>query len=236
MNIHWFQHVPFEGLGSIAAWALKAGHRVTATRFHRGEAPPRLDEMDWLFVMGGPMSVHEERAHPWLAEEKRFVVAAIAARKRVLGVCLGAQLIADALGARVYRSAAKEIGWFPVRKTAEAARAELGRVFPDELLAYHWHGETFDLPAGAVHLARSAACEHQAFALGDRVLGLQYHLEMTPEAVGELVRNCTPDLVPGPYVQTADAMLADPPRCERSNAAMDDLLEALAGIVEGAGR
>jgi len=116
MKIHWFQHVPFEGLGALEGWLLARGHALTCTRFHAGDAPPQSpDGFDWLIVMGGPMNVYQYRDHPWLPAEKRMICETIAAGKRVLGICLGAQLIADALGGKVYQNDEREIGWFSIR-------------------------------------------------------------------------------------------------------------------------
>ena len=230
MHVHYLQHVPFEGPGSIAAWAQARNHRISATRLYTGDHPPPLDTIDWLVIMGGPMSVYDEAAHPWLVDEKRYVARAIETGKTVLGICLGAQLIADVAGARVYRNAQKEIGWFPVEKTAAARASVLGVALPEVVEAFHWHGETFDLPAGAAHLARSAACEHQAFACAERVVGLQFHLETTRAAAEELIRNCADELAGGPFVQSAAAMLADDRRFLKINSFMVRVLDGLAQV------
>lgn len=227
MNIHYFQHVPFEGPASIAAWAAARGHQLTATRFYADDPMPRLDQIDWLVIMGGPMSVHDEAQHPWLIPEKRFVEETIKTGKVVLGICLGAQLVAHVLGARVYRNVHKEIGWFPIHKTKEAKASNLFKEFPAELEVFHWHGETFDLPAGAMNVARSAACENQAFIYGERVIGLQFHLETTRESASQLIENGRDELVAAPFIQTPENMLADQQRFDRINAAMDSLLNRL---------
>jgi len=159
--------------------------------------------------------------------EKQFVRDAIAREIPVLGVCLGAQLIASALGARIYPNAVKEIGWFPI----EAVPAP-GAAFsmPSECLAFHWHGETFDLPDGAVRIARSQACENQAFQFKRHVVGLQFHLETTPESLAALLDNCRHELVPGPYVQTEAELRASPQsRFLAINTLMGDLLTWLTG-------
>lgn len=207
MHVQVLQHVPFEGPGSIADWLAARRTDMGCTRLFAGDPLPRADEIDALIAMGGPMSVNDEDALAWLRPEKQLVRDAVARGIPVLGVCLGAQLIVSALGARVYAGAEREIGWFPVNGVPDAAP---GFRFPPEFLAFHWHGETFDLPAGAVRLARSAACANQAFRVGRRVIGLQFHLETTPAAAEALIESCRNELVPGPYVQTEPELRAAP--------------------------
>jgi GMP synthase-like glutamine amidotransferase len=228
MRVHVLQHVPFEGVGSIGAWLEARGARITRTELFDSPRFPNLREVDWLVVMGGPMSVEDEGELPWLAPEKRFIADAIAASKGVLGICLGAQLIASALGAKVRRNPQREIGWFPVEPADAPPDAPFAALLRAPLDAFHWHGETFELPAGAVQLARSGACEQQAFSLGPRVLGLQYHLEPSLEGARTLVEHCPADLVPGPWVQPASEMLRDEGRFRRANRRMDAILERLA--------
>ena len=233
MRVHVLQHVPFEGLGAIAAWLDSHGATVTTTRFYEDAVPPAVGPIDLLIVMGGPMSVHDEAFHPWLRDEKRVIARAIRQEKAVLGICLGAQLIAAALGARVSPSREREIGWFPVCGVSPlvggttAGGTPFG--FPAECLVFHWHGETFALPAGAVRLARSEACPNQAFQYGRRVVGLQFHLEMTPGTVRELVEAGRGELVQSRFVQTAEEILAAPKtRYEQNNRLMGELLSFLA--------
>ena len=230
MKIHYLQHVSFEGPGAIGAWAKRGGHRLTATRFHDDDPLPSLDDLDWLVVMGGPMSVNEERAYAWLRHEKQFIESAIEAGKVVIGVCLGAQLIADVLGAKVYPNRFKEIGWFPIQRTADAAGTRLGDVLPEEFDAFHWHGDTFELPSGAIHLARSQACAHQAFVYRERVLALQFHLETTTAGVEQLSKHCASEIVGGPFIQPPAVMLADEGRFAKANELMSRLLDRLAEL------
>ncbi len=228
MRVHCLQHVPFEGLGSLGPWLEARGDRLTTTRFFEDARLPAADAVDWVIALGGPMSVNDEDRLPWLSAEKAFLREALALGRRILGICLGAQLLASACGAKVTRNREREIGWFPVSRTPEAAAHPVLGALPPRLEVFHWHGETFELPEGALHGARSAACENQAFALGPRAVGLQFHLETTPEAAHALAVQCADELVPGAWVQTPEAMLADPRRFERVNAVMAELVERLA--------
>lgn len=203
MKAHILQHVPFEDIGSMTSWFEARGAETTYTRFFEDAKLPALDGIDLVVAMGGPMSVNDESSFPWLLAEKQFIRYVVNNGVPVVGVCLGAQLIASALGARVYRSPHKEIGWFPIE--AAPGGPSVFR-FPDVSTVFHWHGETFDLPHGAVRLARSAACENQAFQIGRHVIGLQFHLETTRESVQALLENCSDELVQGPYVQTVTAI------------------------------
>jgi GMP synthase (glutamine-hydrolysing) len=225
MKIHWLQHVAFEGLGRIAGWAAENNCLVTGSRMFAGDALPPVANLDMLVIMGGPMSVNDEIAYPWLVGEKRFIGQAIQADKMVLGICLGAQMIASIAGARIRPADHKEIGWFAVEKTRAARHAAAGCGLADHSDVFHWHGETFDLPQGADHLARSRVCENQAFAMGPQVVGLQYHLETTPESVRAMIQHGRHELVEAPYVQTADDMLSRPKRFYALNLEMDRLLD-----------
>jgi GMP synthase-like glutamine amidotransferase len=222
MKVHVLQHVAFEGLGSIEAWLHAREAAVAYTHFHVSPTLPALDGIDLVIAMGGPMSVNDEAALPWLREEKRFIRAAIECGLPVLGICLGAQLIANALGARVNPGPHKEIGWFDITATP-AGPGCFG--FPGRCEVFHWHGETFELPPGALRLARSAACENQAFQVGRNVIGLQFHLETTPASAESIIANCRDELIDAPYVQTEAALRAAPPQTyARANALMDEVL------------
>jgi len=230
MRIHYLQHVFFEGPGVIADYAASGAHSLTATRLFEGEKLPDVHEVDLLVVMGGPMNIYEEDKYPWLIEEKRFILEVIHAGKPVLGICLGAQLIADLLGAPVFPGDFREIGWFPIFLTDEARQTDIAAVFSGEFPVFHWHGDTFAIPEGAVHLALSPACKNQAFIYGNRILALQFHLESTPESIKALVENCGDEIVEGRYVQSAAEMLSPPMGYfRRINHAMYGILDQLLG-------
>ncbi len=211
LQIQVFQHVPFEGLGAIEPWALERGHRISYTRFYAGEVPPHPSEFDWLIVMGGPMGVYDEDRFPWLKVEKAALKAVLRAEKPVLGICLGAQLLAEVLGARVFKNAEKEIGWHPIHAVGRVQEfldsTWPWSIIPEKMTTFHWHGDTFELPKGAVHLASSAGCMQQAFAMGERVVGLQFHPEATQDRIAVLLDNCRGDITPGPFVQTEEQIL-----------------------------
>lgn len=230
MHVHTLQHVPFEGLGSIGPWLAARGARMSGTHLYESPTPPlpAVDDLDWLVVMGGPMSANDDAEHPWLAAEKRLIREAIQAGRVVLGICLGAQLVAAALGARVLRNDEPEIGWFPIEPAEGAGASPFAPLLARPREVLHWHGDTFELPEGAVRLAGSAACANQAFSWGDRVLGLQFHLEMTPEGAAALADHCAGDLLPGrPWVQSREQILARPERFAQAHAAMAEVLEQL---------
>ncbi len=227
MKIHWLQHVGFEGLGSIEKWAREKGHALSCTRLFAGELLPALDLFDLLIVMGGPMGVHDQDEFSWLQGEKDFLRRVIAAGKPVLGVCLGAQLLADVLGAQVTANKEKEIGWFPVERVSNVPEG-LEDVLPACPTVFHWHGDTFSLPEKAVRLYSSAACVNQAFVYEKRVIGLQFHLETTPTSAASLVENCRDELVSAPWIQTEEEILAGGARCGEINGWMGALLDYLA--------
>jgi len=204
MKVQVLQHVPFEDIGSMGEWLAARRASVGYTRFFADWQLPQPDGLDLVIAMGGPMSVNDEAAHPWLRAEKEFLRAVVQREVPLVGICLGAQLIAGALGARVYPGAEKEIGWFPIHPVPAPGRFS----FPASAEVFHWHGETFDLPPGAALLASSTACRNQAFQLGDRVLGLQFHLETTPESLDALVVNSRHELIGGTFLQDETTLRA----------------------------
>ncbi len=204
MNIHYLQHVPFEDAGHIITWARDRGHHISRTKLYENEPLPQIDNYDWFIIMGGPMGVHDSGIYPWLKAETNFIRQCLESEKPLWGICLGAQLIAHALGAKVYPSCQKEIGWFPVEATPHGNEWGL----PTSVEAFHWHGDTFEIPAGAAHLATSEACPHQAFAWREHVIGLQFHLEATENTIQGLLEHCADEMGQGPYVSSCENILA----------------------------
>lgn len=208
MQVQVLQHVPFEGIGNMADWLAARKADVATTRFFADDPLPEVAGLDLVIAMGGPMSANDEAVHTWLKGEKRFLREVMAREVPLVGVCLGAQLMASALGAKVYPGAEQEIGWWPV--AGVPGSADTFR-FPASTKVFHWHGETFDLPADAERLAGSPACENQAFQVGPRAIGLQFHLETTPESAAAILEHGRHELVPGRYIQTEEQILAAGP-------------------------
>jgi len=212
MNIHWLQHVPFEGLGCIEPWLLENGHTISCTRLWADEKLPSLGlpsealakegNVDGLIVMGGPMGIYDDEQYPWLAAEKAFIKEIIEQDKPVFGICFGAQLIADVLEAEVRSAKNMEIGFFPIIGNSES---DFSKPWKNQTV-FHWHGDTFDIPDGAVHLASSEACKNQAFVYNDNVLALQFHLETTEESLLALYENCSDEIGEGPFIQSLPAL------------------------------
>ncbi|HEX5472065.1 MAG TPA: gamma-glutamyl-gamma-aminobutyrate hydrolase family protein [Lacipirellulaceae bacterium] len=228
MRVHFLQHVPFEGLASIESWLRGRGYGIRCTRMFAGDDLPAEADFDWLIVMGGPMGANDDAIHPWLRSEKLLIERAIGSGKAVLGICLGAQLIAHALGAKVYKNEHREIGWFNIERSQEALTNPFGELLPPKLEVFHWHGDTFELPAGATRLASSAACINQAFAVGTQVAALQFHLEVTRDSAAMLIDHCADELASGPYVQDAAEMLASSQRFATANQIMGAVLARMA--------
>lgn len=172
MRVHVLQHADGEGLGSLAEWFLLQDASISTLRVDLNPDFPHIDEFDWLVILGGPMGAYDEDLYSWLKTEKEFIRQAIEANKRVLGICLGGQLIASAMGAKVYTNKQKEIGWFPIQKTNNIAPW-----LDSEQHFLCWHGDYFDLPESAISFATSDITEHQGFYLGPRVWALQFHIE-----------------------------------------------------------
>ncbi|MCD4804162.1 MAG: type 1 glutamine amidotransferase [Desulfobacterales bacterium] len=227
MRIHYLQHVPFEDLSSIEPILREKAHELTATHLYKGQQMPLVKKIDWLIVMGGPMGIYDEVKYPWLNAEKLFIKEAIESNKIVLGICLGAQLIADALGAKVYQNKHREIGWFNISRSPEVDDTVLSEVIPDQIEVFHWHGDTFDIPQRAKAIGASEACRNQGFIINNRIVGFQFHLETTLQSASALINNCRDELDKSQYVQTESEILSDNQRFTNINQVMYSVLESL---------
>ncbi|NOY36865.1 MAG: type 1 glutamine amidotransferase [Chlorobi bacterium] len=226
MRVHYLQHVPFEGPGYLARYFNTHGHPFTGTHLYKRQKCPQIADFDWLVILGGPMNINEEDKYPWLKAEKNCIRSAIDNGKKVLGICLGAQLLADVLGTRVYSNPYREIGWFPVSLTHEAVKIPLFQNLPQRFDAFHWHSETFDIPSGAKHLFTSEACKNQGFLYGKNVLGLQFHLETIPESARLLIEYGREEMDGTRFVQEEQEILASGNRFLVLNRLLESLLDS----------
>ncbi len=227
LHIHVLQHVKFEGPAAIADWITTRGHHLTTTRLYAEATFPSPDAFDWLIVMGGPVTVHDHDNHPWLLNEYQFIRDAIRAHKYILGICLGAQLIAHTLRAKVIKNHTKEIGWFSIDIDPTIKRTSLVNIFPDKLMVFHWHSDMFAIPRGAIPIGSSNACNNQGFILGDRVIGLQFHLESTAASVQNIIQHCADELEHSDYVQTATEILDTELYFQQNHRVLFDMLDKL---------
>lgn len=229
MRIHYLQHVPFENLGSIEHWINEKNFSLSATKLYEDSGFPNLNDFDWLIVMGGPMGAYEEDKYPWLRDEKVFIKNAIDRNKIVLGICLGSQLIAGALGSKVFPNKEKEIGWFPVKLTQSGRNNKIFNSFPEDATVLHWHGDTFDLPGDAEHLAESPCTKNQAFVF-NKAIGLQFHLEVDEPNLKNMIKFGKDDLVSSQFVQTEKEILENTNHIKKNNEFMTKLLENILEI------
>jgi GMP synthase-like glutamine amidotransferase len=223
-------HVPFEGPAAIAEWAEKNGHPMHFTKFHEGDVLPSVDDVHLLVIMGGPMNVFDYHIHPWMQDEIDWVKALIERGKPVLGICLGAQIIAAALGSEVYPGEHKEIGWYNLKFLPCLGDYRICRDLPSARKVFHWHGDTFQIPEGAYRIAESQAFANQGFIYEGRVLALQFHLEVTPDSLRELVEHGGDELVDGPFIQKTSEILAEDRFFDENQQLMFRFLDYLSGL------
>jgi GMP synthase-like glutamine amidotransferase len=208
-KIACFLHVPYEGPGVIADWAGKNGHHIHYTRFYEKDDLPDASSIDMLLIMGGPMKVFDFHMHSWMEDEIEWVQDFIKSGLPVLGICLGAQIIASALGEEVYPGPHKEIGWHNLQFLPSLGEFRICKDLPSTRKVFHWHGDTFNIPEGGTRIASSQAFPNQGFIYGNKVVALQFHLELTPELVEDMVENCREELVEGIYIQSEPEILAE---------------------------
>ena len=225
MRIHYLKHVPFEGLGSIEDMFVARGCSLSRTCMYEDQSLPSIHDIDALVVMGGPMGVGDDDEYPWLTLEKEFIESVIKREIPVLGVCLGAQLIANVLGAEVSKNVHEEIGWFPVKRTKGLIDERVENL-PISFDALHWHSDTFEIPEGASNFMTSEACANQGFVYGDSTLALQFHLEMLPSHVQAIYQECGKPEKTGKYIHGLEQMLEPAGKFQQARKTLESFLEA----------
>ena len=205
-HIHFILHVDFENPDKILDWAINNNHTISYTKVYTKDPYPAPDSLDVLVVMGGSMGVYDSDIYLWIKNELAFIKTTIDAGKKVLGICLGSQLIASAMGANVYKNKQKEIGFLNINFTPESQGIDFLKHFPATCSVFQWHGDTFDIPEGCTRVASSKACVNQAFVYNSRVVALQFHLEISSRAIDNMIENCGDELVCDQYVQDASTI------------------------------
>jgi len=227
MKIHYLKHVSFEGLGNIEEWCIIRGIQYTCTELFEKHTFPSQHDFDGLVIMGGSMSTYDEDTIPWLKPEKEFIRECMATNKPILGICLGSQLIADALGAKVFKNNEKEIGWFKVQITQDALNNALFNHFPQQFTTFHWHGDTFTLPENACHVAFNNTTQNQAFLYQKNIVGLQFHPEISETAINDLITNGDAELIHSPYIQNIEEIKEGKKYLQQNKEIMFSLLDKL---------
>ncbi len=201
MRVHTLINDPIAKEGWIKEWIDEKGYTISFTLVYDGAQLPVQKDFDVLIILGGTMGAYEENKYPWLKSIKQLIKEAINLNKYVLGICLGAQLLAEILGGKVYPHTHKEIGWTEIRLTREGKNENIFAGLPEKLVVFQYHGDTFDLPADTVLLASGQGCRNQAFMYGKRVFGLQFHPEFTADMIEQIAKTYGGDIEPGPFVQ-----------------------------------
>jgi GMP synthase (glutamine-hydrolysing) len=227
------QHVAAEGPAEIATWAKARGHELETVRLYEpGHSHP--SEPDFLVIMGGPMNVYEDDTYPFLGPERRYIASAIDDGALVLGVCLGAQLLADVMGGTVHPGEHVEIGWYPVSRTPDGDACPVMGRLPEVVEVIHWHGDTFEVPPSAARTYSSEACPNQSFSYdGGRVIGLQFHLEQSPESLQGMIDAFGDDLVDGPWIQHAEEVVRARESFRELNEHLFTMLDAMSAVRTG---
>jgi GMP synthase-like glutamine amidotransferase len=227
MHIHYFQHNHFEDLGYISDWAESHNFTISVTRFDIKSELPSIQDFDWLVVMGGAMGVNDSDQYPWILSEIEFIKEVIHSGKIVIGICLGSQMIASALGARVYKNTEPEMGFWPIKFSKSAKQDSVFRHFPDKLDVMHFHFDAFTLPEGAVAMAESPVTPVQAFRYGSNVFALQFHSELTESSAPIFIRELASEIIPGSLVQNPPEMLQNIRYCRLNNEILSKVLDEI---------
>ncbi len=207
MKIHTILHASFETAGSIENWAYENSHSLDITHSYLNQPLPNINDFDFLIIMGGPQSPREQDIYPYLTNEISLIKDAIKANKYILGFCLGAQLIGEALGAVTLKSPEKEVGIWPITLTEDGKNDPLFEGFGDTFDVIHWHNDMPGIPEGSVIIASSPGCPHQAFRYNKRVYGLQFHMEFTQDNAKTMCDCCPDDLKPSKFTQSKEDIL-----------------------------
>jgi len=221
MKIHVLQHAEWETIGEIEKWININNYSYTVSYLYLGEKLPEND-IDFLIIMGGPMDIYDDKNYPWLATEREYIKTMMNSDTKVLGICLGSQFIADALGSKVYKGEEKEIGFYNIRKVESHP---VTNNLPSSFSVFHWHGDTFNTPLGAINLFNSSLTKNQGFIYDDRILAIQFHLEVGHKEIESFVDNGRNELIPSKYVQRESKIMSLNYNFNKANSYLFDILD-----------
>ncbi|HIG78939.1 MAG TPA: type 1 glutamine amidotransferase [Cycloclasticus sp.] len=227
MKIHVLHHVYLPIKHGITAFLDASPHDVSHTQLYEEHSFPAISDIDWLIIMGGPMSTNDEKTLPWLTAEKAFIKSVIEAGKTVFGICLGAQLIADALGARVTTMEYPEFGWHSVSPSPDIENTLLADVFNQDLTFFHSHGDMFDIPMGAKKIGASQACPNQGFTYKNHVIAIQFHPEITAELADLFTAHRDKVWQKSPFCQFEHSTDQDNPLFHSSSKLINSIMQAI---------
>lgn len=219
------KHEVYEGPDYILQILKNKNIKYKIINIYKNDKLPPINSYDLLIIMGGSMGVYDEEKYKWLIKEKFFIKDAIRNGKKIFGICLGAQLIANCLGAKVYKNRFKEIGWFPIKLTKYAKYKRIFSDLPSEFVTFHWHNDTFSLPKGATRIATSDACENQGFVFGKNIIGLQFHPEITEKSLKLFLRFGENEIKKDKFVQIKKEIIIGKKFINKNNNILYEILD-----------
>ena len=226
MRIHLMEHEPVSLSLNIMRWAEKNQHQIIPVNAAGSDPMPALRDLDRLIIAGGPQHIWEEGRHPWLGAEKEFISRAVQAGKTILGICLGAQLIAEAMGGKVFSNRFKALGWYDVSLTADGISSSIFEDVPERFTIFQWHSDRYTLPPECIRLAASPAAENQAFLSTDnRILGIQFHPDFDCGTIAHMIKTLGKEYPRGPYVTERDELLQQTASMREPSWLMDKILD-----------
>jgi GMP synthase (glutamine-hydrolysing) len=223
MKIHILQHAEWETIGQLDKWITKNGYTYTTSHLYKGDKLPN-EEADFLIVMGGPMGIYDDEKYPWLKLEREYIKSVVNSKTKVLGICLGSQFIADALGAKVYPGKEKEIGFLKINKSVNH---KITDTIPESLDVFHWHGDTFENPKGAVNIFNSSLTQNQGFIYNDNVIAFQFHFEVGHKEIEGFIDNGRDEIIPSKYVQRESEIMSNNFDFDKANSYLFNILDNL---------
>jgi len=219
------KHISYENPGFIQDFFKQKNIEFKIVNIWQKRKLPDIKNFDIFVIMGGPMGVYDVDKYKWLLKEKKYIKSAVEKGKKIFGICLGAQLLAENFGAKIYKNKFKEIGWYPVKLTEDAKRHYLFNSIPDKFFTFHWHNDTFSIPKGSIRIASSDACENQGFVLGKNIIGLQFHPEITEKDLKLFLKYGSKELIKSNFIQGKKEIMKNKKFIKENNNILYEILD-----------